>query len=55
MEQEEDGGAMLYFKYSIRLLQLSIDNNAAHNEYLWCDIVTLNSLLTIGLIYHKPN
>ena len=45
---------ILYFRKSIPDVQVHMDNNAAHNESSWCNIVTLNSHITVDLIYHKP-
>ena len=42
---------ILYFQNSIPVVQVDRDNNADHSKSTWCNIVTLNSLITIGLMY----
>ena len=52
---QRGGGVILYFRNFISVVHIQIDNSAEHCECLWCNIVTLNSLITTGLIYYKPS
>ena len=44
---------MIHFRNSIPVVHM--DNKADHNESLCCNVVILNSLITLGFICLKPN
>ena len=46
---------ILYFRNSISIVQVHIENKTDQSESFWRNIVTLNSLLTIHLASHKTN
>ena len=46
---------MEYFKESIRAYEITQKSEADCEEAMWCNIVTKNSILTIGVVYHSPN
>ena len=45
----------MYIKDSIQTYELQMEKEAECEEAIWCNIVTQNSTLTIGLIYRRPN
>ena len=48
------GGVILYFKESILAYEIKLEREANCDEAVWCNIVTGNSTLTIGLVYRSP-
>ena len=54
--QERRGdGVILYIKESIQAYEITLKSEADCEEAVWCNIVTKNSTLTIGVVYHSPN
>ena len=49
------GGVILYTKESIQAYQIKLEREADYDEAVWCNIITGNSTLTIGLVYRSPN
>ena len=49
------GGVILYIKESIQAYEIKLEKEAECEEAVWCNIVTGNSTLTIGLVYRSPN
>ncbi|KAK2159173.1 hypothetical protein NP493_1737g00012 [Ridgeia piscesae] len=49
------GGVILYIKESIQADEIKLEKEAECEEAIWCNIVTGNSTLTVGLVYRSPN
>ena len=49
------GGVILYIKESIQADEIKLEKEAECEEAVWCNIVTGNSTLTVGLVYRSPN
>ena len=49
------GGVILYIKESIQAYEIKLEKQAECEEAVWCNIVTGNSTLTVGLVYRSPN
>ena len=49
------GGVILYVKESIQAYEIKLEKQAECEEAVWCNIVTGNSTLTVGLVYRSPN
>ena len=49
------GGVILYIKESIQAYEIKFEKEAECEEAVWCNIVTGNSTLTVGLVYRSPN
>ena len=49
------GGVILYIKESIQAYEIQLEKEAECEEAVWCNIVTGNSTLTVGLVYRSPN
>ena len=49
------GGVILYIKESIQAYAIKLKKEAECEEALWCNIVSRNSTLTVGLVYRSPN
>ena len=49
------GGVILYIKESIQAYEIKLEKEAECEEALWCNIVSGNSTLTVGLVYRSPN
>ena len=49
------GGVILYIKESIQAFEIKLEKEAECEEAVWCNIVTGNSTLTVGLVYRSPN
>ena len=49
------GGVILYIKESIQAYEITLKSEADSVEAIWCNIVTRNSTLTIGVVYRSPN
>ena len=45
------GGVILYIKESIQAYEIKLEREADCDEAVWCNIVTGNSTLIIGLVY----
>ena len=53
---EKTGGVViLYIKEYIQAYEITLKSEADCEEAFWCSIVTKNSTLTIGVVYHSPN
>ena len=49
------GGVILYIKESIQAYEIKLEKEAECEEAVWCNIVTGNSTLTVGLVYRSSN
>ena len=49
------GGVILYIKEYNQAYKIKLEREANCDEAVWCNIVTGNSTLTIGLVYRSPN
>ncbi|KAK2186846.1 hypothetical protein NP493_187g03054 [Ridgeia piscesae] len=49
------GGIILYIKESIQAYEIKLEKEAEWEEAVWCNIVTGNSTLTVGLVYRSQN
>ena len=49
------GGVILYIKESIQAYEIKLEKEPECEEAVWCNIVTGNSTLTVGLVYRSPN
>ncbi|KAK2155173.1 hypothetical protein NP493_2102g00003 [Ridgeia piscesae] len=49
------GGVILYIKESIQAYEIKLEKEAECEEAVWCNIVTGNSTLTVGLGYRSRN
>ena len=49
------GGVILYIKESIQGYEIKLEREADCDEAVWCNIVSGNSTLTIGLVYRSQN
>ena len=49
------GRVILYIKESIQAYEIKLEKEAECEEAVWCNIVTGNSTLTVGLVYRSPN
>ena len=49
------GGVILYIKESIQAYVITLEKEAECEEAVWCNIVSGNSTLTVGLVYRSPN
>ena len=45
----------MYIKESIQAYEITLKSEADSVEAIWCNIVTRNSTLTIGVVYRSPN
>ena len=45
----------IYVKESIQTYEITLKSEADCEEAIWCNIVTKNSTLTIGVVYRSPN
>ena len=54
-QERRGGGVNLYNKESIQAYEITLTSEADCEEAIWCNIVTRNSTLTIGVIYCRPN
>ena len=46
---------LYYIKESIQAFVIQLEKEAECEEAVWCNIVTGNSTLTVGLVYRSPN
>ena len=53
--ERREGGVILYIKKSIQAYEITLKSEADCEEAIWCNIVTRNSTLTIGIVYRSPN
>ena len=58
--RERRGGGLIlyikeYIKESIQAYEITLKSEADSEEAIWCNIVTRNSTLTIGVVYRSPN
>ena len=51
--ERRGGGVILCIKESIQAYEITLKSEADSEEAIWCNIVTRNSTLTIGVIYHS--
>ena len=49
------GGVILCIKESIQAYEIKLEKESEYEEAVWCNIVTGNSTLTVGLVYRSPN
>ena len=49
------GGVILYIKEYIQAYEITLKSEADCEEAIWCNIVTRNSTLTIGVVCRNPN
>ena len=49
------GGVILYIKESTQAYEIKLEKQTECEEAVWCNIVTGNSTLTVGLVYRSPN
>ena len=49
------GGVILYINESIQAYEIKLKREANCYEAVWCNVVTGNSTLTIGLVYLSPS
>ena len=54
-QERRGGGVILYIKESIRAYEITLKSEADCEEAIWCNIVTKNTTLTIGVVYRRPN
>ena len=47
------GGIILYIKRSIQANEIKLEKEVECEEAVWCNIVTRNSTLTVGLVYRS--
>ena len=47
------GGVILHIKESVQAYEVKLEREADCDEAVWCNIVTGNSTLTIGLVYRS--
>ena len=50
-----EGGVILHIKESIQAYEIKFEREADCDEAVWCNIVTGNSTLSIGLVYRSSN
>ena len=55
IRERRKGGVILYIKESIQAYEIPLKSEADCEEIIWCNIVTRNSTLTIGVVYCSPN
>ena len=53
--ETKGGGVILYIKEYIQAYEITLKSEADCEEAIWCNIVTRNSTLTIGVVYRSPN
>ena len=53
--ERRGGGVILYIKESIQAYEITLKSEADCEEAIWCNIVTRNSTLTIGVVYRSLN
>ena len=53
--ERRGGGVILYIKKYIQAYEITLKSEADCEEAIWCNIVTRNSTLTIGIFYRSPN
>ena len=53
--ERRGGGVILYIKEYIQAYEITLKSEADCEEAIWCNIVTRNSTLTIGVVYRSPN
>ena len=49
------GGVILYIKESVQAYEIKLEKEAECEEAVWCNIVTGNSTLIVGLLYRSPS
>ena len=49
------GGVILYTKESIQSYEIKLEKEAECEEAVWCNTVTGNSTLTVGLVYRSKS
>ena len=47
------GGVILYIKESIQAYEIKLEKEAEYEEAVWCNLVTGNSTLIVGLVYRS--
>ena len=51
----KSGGVILYIKESIQANEIKLEKEAECEEGVWCNKITRNSTLIVGLVYRSPN
>ena len=54
IRERRGGGVILYIKESM-IYEITLKSEADCEEAIWCNLVTRNSTLTIGVMYRSPN
>ena len=49
------GGVLLYIKETIPAYEVQLQEEADCSEAIWCDLVTGQTTVTIGVVYRCPN
>ena len=49
------GGVISYINQYIQAYEIKLEREANCDEAVWCNIVTGNSTITMGLVYRSPN
>ena len=49
------GGFNVYIKESIQVYEIQLEKEVVCEEAVWCNIVRVNSTLTVEIIYQSPN
>ena len=52
---KKGGGVLLYIMETIPAYEVQLQDEADCNEALWCNLVTLHTTVTIGVVYCCPN
>ena len=53
--RERTGVSNFIYIKSIQAYEITLKSEADCQEAIWCNIVTNNSTLTIGVVYRSPN
>ena len=53
--ERRGGGVILYISESPKAYEITLKSEADCEDAIWCNLVTKNSTLTIGVIYRSPN
>ena len=53
IRERRGGGVILFIKQSIQAYEITLKSEADCEEAIWCNIVTRNATLTIGVIYRS--
>ena len=53
--ERSGGGVILFIKESIQTYEVTLRSKADCEEAIWCNTVTKNSTLTVGVVYRSPH